>query len=249
MNAIFLPYSLTSKFCYRNNTRLVNKNRNESKILIMAAIVHLNSQSNPPAIFDGTTRLYISTICPYAQRVWIARNFKVPALEHNNKVIGESLDLLQYLDDHFEGPKLFPEGPVKQKAASELLKYIDTLITIGFPVLSKDGFSVSEIQQEFGPVLDHLEDSLGKFADEGPFFLGQFGVVDIAYVPFIERFQTFFSSLRNFDITTSRPKLAKWVEEMDKIDAYAKTRLPPEINLEAYKWRVAKTRAVGSTTN
>ncbi|GLJ33723.1 hypothetical protein SUGI_0677910 [Cryptomeria japonica] len=243
----------------------------------MAAIVHLNSQSNPPAIFDGTTRLYISTICPYAQRVWIARNFKnlenievigislqdkpdwykekvyppnkVPALEHNNKVIGESLDLLQYLDDHFEGPKLFPEGPVKQKAASELLKYIDTLITIGFPVLSKDGFSVSEIQQEFGPVLDHLEDSLGKFADEGPFFLGQFGVVDIAYVPFIERFQTFFSSLRNFDITTSRPKLAKWVEEMDKIDAYAKTRLPPEINLEAYKWRVAKTRAVGSTTN
>ncbi|KAH9289028.1 hypothetical protein KI387_033145, partial [Taxus chinensis] len=202
--------------------------------------LHLNSQSNPPAIFDGTTRLYISTICPYAQRVWIARNYKnlesieligidlqdrpdwykekvyptnkVPALEHNSKVIGESLDLLQYLDDYFEGPKLFPVDLVKKEVANQLLKYTDTLTTIGFLVLNKEENSLSEIQQEFGPVLDYLEDSLEKFANEGPFFLGQFGVVDIAYAPFIERFQTFFSSLRNFDITTSRPRLAKWVE-------------------------------------
>jgi len=37
----------------------------------------LGSGSQPPNLFDGTTRLYISYICPYVQRVWIARNFKV----------------------------------------------------------------------------------------------------------------------------------------------------------------------------
>jgi glutathione S-transferase len=39
----------------------------------------LGSGSQPPNLFDGTTRLYISYICPYVQRVWIARNFKVGA--------------------------------------------------------------------------------------------------------------------------------------------------------------------------
>lgn len=38
----------------------------------------LASNSQPPNLLDGTTRLYISYICPYVQRVWIARNFKVP---------------------------------------------------------------------------------------------------------------------------------------------------------------------------
>jgi glutathione S-transferase len=37
----------------------------------------LASNSQPPNLTDGTTRLYISYICPYVQRVWIARNFKV----------------------------------------------------------------------------------------------------------------------------------------------------------------------------
>ncbi|KAF3948358.1 hypothetical protein CMV_025630 [Castanea mollissima] len=36
----------------------------------------LGSSSEPPPVFDGTTRLYISYICPYAQRVWIIRNCK-----------------------------------------------------------------------------------------------------------------------------------------------------------------------------
>lgn len=35
-------------------------------------------------------------------------SLQVPALEHDGKVIGESMDLLNYLDEHFEGPKLAP---------------------------------------------------------------------------------------------------------------------------------------------
>lgn len=34
---------------------------------------------------------------------------QVPALEHNGKIIGESLDLIKYLDNTFEGPSLYPE--------------------------------------------------------------------------------------------------------------------------------------------
>jgi len=36
--------------------------------------------------------------------------------------------------------------------------------------------------------------------------------VDIAFIPFIERFQTFFNEFKNYDITQGRPKLAHWIE-------------------------------------
>ncbi|KAH0675848.1 hypothetical protein KY285_023649 [Solanum tuberosum] len=35
-----------------------------------------DSTSQPPSLFDGTTRLYINYQCPYSQRVWITRNVK-----------------------------------------------------------------------------------------------------------------------------------------------------------------------------
>lgn len=219
----------------------------------------LNSKSEPPPLFDGTTRLYISVSCPYAQRVWSARNIKglgqiqivpidlqdrpawykekvypgnkVPALEHNGKVIGESLDLLEYLENNFEGPKLFPTDPAKKEAANELLKYIDTFTKNGFVALTKPE---AEVAEAAGPAFDYLENALGKFAD-GPFFLGQLSVVDIAYGPFVERFQIVFPALKNYDITANRPKLLKWIEELHKIDGYATTKTDPEIIIETYK--------------
>jgi hypothetical protein len=36
--------------------------------------------------------------------------------------------------------------------------------------------------------------------------------VDIAYIPFVERFQIFLSDVSKYDITAGRPKLAKWIE-------------------------------------
>ncbi|MED6196133.1 hypothetical protein PIB30_044399, partial [Stylosanthes scabra] len=62
-----------------------------------------------------------------------------------------------------------------------------------------------------GPIFDSLENALGKF-DDGPFFLGQFSWVDIAYVPFIERFQLVFAEVFKHDITEGRPKLRAFIE-------------------------------------
>ncbi|KAI5021433.1 hypothetical protein ZWY2020_058163 [Hordeum vulgare] len=91
-----------------------------------------------PPLFDGTTRLYVAYHCLYAQRAWIARNYKglqdkikivavdladrpawykekvypqnkVPSLEHNNQVKGESLDL----------------DSAKKQFSEELLMYTD----------------------------------------------------------------------------------------------------------------------------
>lgn len=39
---------------------------------------------------------------------------QVPALEHNNRVIGESLDLIKYIDTNFEGPSLTPDVSIDE---------------------------------------------------------------------------------------------------------------------------------------
>lgn len=219
----------------------------------------LDSTSEPPAIFDGTTRLYISYSCPYAQRTWITRNCKglqdkiqlvpidlqnrpawykekvyppnkVPALEHNNEVKGESLGLIRYIDDNFEGPSLFPDDPVKKLSAEELLNYIDSFRKAVITFFKADEMS------EAAAAFDYIETSLATY-DDGPFFLGQFSLVDIAYAPFIERFQPFLLEVRQYDITKQRSKLAAWIEELNKIGGYIQTRRDPKEHVESYKKR------------
>ncbi|XP_034571121.1 protein IN2-1 homolog B isoform X1 [Setaria viridis] len=252
----------------------------------------LTSASEPPPLFDGTTRLYVAYHCPYAQRAWIARNYKglqdkikivaidladrpswykekvypenkVPSLEHNNQVKGESLDLVKYIDSNFEGPSLLPDDPAKQQFAEELLAYTDAFNKALYSsILSKE-----DVSEETGNIivrvfdlfenafmlynmltftcefwisvaaLDKIEEALGKFND-GPFFLGQFSLVDIAYVPFIERFQIFYSNIKNYDITKGRPNLQKFIEEVNKIDAYTQTKQDPQLLLEHTKKRL-----------
>ncbi|KAJ8620872.1 hypothetical protein MRB53_029401 [Persea americana] len=221
----------------------------------------LDSNSEPPNLFDGTTRLYISYTCPYAQRVWIARNYKglqdviklvpidlqnrpawyrekvypankVPSLEHNNEVKGESLELVKYIDSNFEGPSLLPDDTVKRVFAEEMLSYTDTLNTVMRNALSLEGDVTNEIVGPF----DHLENVLSKFED-GPFFLGQFSLVDIAYAPFIERFYLLLLYVKNYDITIGRAKLKLWIQEMNKIDGYAQTRQDPQELIAGIKKR------------
>ncbi|KAK9291055.1 hypothetical protein L1049_009240 [Liquidambar formosana] len=219
----------------------------------------LTSASEPPPLFDGTTRLYTYYPCPFAQRVWITRNYKglqdeiklvaidlldrpawykekvypenkVPALEHNNKIIGESLDLIKYVDSHFEGPSLFPDDPSKKEFGEQLIAYTDTFTRAVYT--SFKGETVKEV----GAPFDYLENALHKF-DDGPFFLGQFSLVDIAYIPFVERFQIFLLDVWKYDITSGRPKLAAWIEEINKIDAYKQTKCDPKGLVEMYKKR------------
>ncbi|CAN0881405.1 Glutathione S-transferase L3 [Linum grandiflorum] len=210
----------------------------------------VDSTAEQPPLFDGTTRLYTAYVCPYAQRVWITRNFKglqneiklvplklqdrptwykdkvyrpnkVPALEHNGKIIGESLDLIKYLDTNFEGPSLTPDDRVKRQFADELLSSCDTFVGSVYSSFKGD------LATEVDPVFDYLENALSRFHD-GPFFLGQFSLVDIAYMPFLERFQVFLTEVFKYDITAGRPGLAALIEEFNKIEAYKPTKADPK---------------------
>ncbi|KAH7426628.1 hypothetical protein KP509_10G009200 [Ceratopteris richardii] len=224
----------------------------------------LDSKSDPPNLFDGTTRLYVSRTCPYAQRAWSVRNYKglddielvgidlqdkpkwylekvypvgkVPSLEHAGKVMGESLDLMEYIDKNFEGPSLLPKGPEKEKISKELLNLCDDLITQMFSVLRNKEADAAYADKHIGPLLDLLEVALGKYEAEGPFFLGELTLVDMAYAPFFERLGLLAPALLNYDIFGGHPKLAKWFKAMQMVDAYTSTiTYSPEAILNGLK--------------
>ncbi|XP_061348565.1 glutathione S-transferase L3-like isoform X2 [Gastrolobium bilobum] len=184
----------------------------------------LTSTSAPPSLFDGTTRLYISYKCPYAQRVWITRNCK--GLQDQIQLVPIDLqDRPSWYKDKVYPPN---KGPAKE-FAEELISYTDTFYKT---VVSSFKGDVTEA----GTAFDYIETALSKY-DHGPFFLGQFSLVDIAYVPFIERFQPFLMDVKNYDIKMGRPKLAVWIEEMNSIDGYKITRSDPQELVESYKKR------------
>uniref|UniRef100_A0A7C9DRM0 Glutathione transferase n=1 Tax=Opuntia streptacantha TaxID=393608 RepID=A0A7C9DRM0_OPUST len=187
----------------------------------------LDSTSDPPPIFDGTTRLYISYTCPYAQRVWITRNCK--GLQEQIKLV--PIDLQNRPAWYKE--KVYPanKDPAKKVFADVLFSYSDS-----FHKTVTASFKEEGVKAETDAAFDFMEDALSKFSD-GPFFLGQFSLVDIAYIPFFERYIPFFLEMKNCDLTVRRPKLAEWIEEMDKIDGYKQTKTDPKMLVESYKKR------------
>ncbi|CAL5377393.1 unnamed protein product [Camellia sinensis] len=188
----------------------------------------LDSTSDPPAIFDGTTRC--CTFPTYARKpnvrglpetglqekiklvptdlqnrpTWYKEKVyppnKVPSLEHNNEVKGESLDLRN------RAHTLGMQDPAKRQFGEELLSYTDSFNKGVITSFKADGMNDADAS------FDYIETAPSKF-DDGPFLLGQFSIVDIAYAPFIERFQPFLLDVKNYDITAGRPKLAAWIED------------------------------------
>ena len=64
---------------------------------------------------------------PQHSIVWLLHCFRqVPALEHNGRIKVESLEILQYMENNFNGPKLFPQVCIL------LIETISFLIDLNF---------------------------------------------------------------------------------------------------------------------
>ncbi|KAJ0018436.1 hypothetical protein Pint_09918 [Pistacia integerrima] len=73
----------------------------------------------------------------------------VPALDHNGKIIGESIDLIEYVDSNFEGPSLFPDDRDKKKLVEESLSYTDTFNRDVYTSFKGDPDSLQDVKSEY----------------------------------------------------------------------------------------------------
>ncbi|MCD9640946.1 hypothetical protein HAX54_026704 [Datura stramonium] len=103
---------------------------------------------------------------------------KIPVLIHNGKPICESMVIVEYIDEIFEGPAILPKDPYDRAIARFWAKFCDEKC---LPVMGKAMFGSGEesdkAKEECGELIKILENEL----KDKKFFVGdKFGFADIA---------------------------------------------------------------------
>jgi stringent starvation protein A len=169
--------------------------------------------------------LYDADRCPYCARVrivlaekgleyqtvivdlderpaWIyAKNplGKVPVLEEDDFVVPESAVIMEYLEERYPEPPLWPADPAGRAAGRLLVERFDQLSRPYYALRRGDEEARSKLQER----LIDLESLLMMNA----FLTGpEFGIADAAYLPWILR------ARENLDVDLEpHPALADWV--------------------------------------
>jgi len=169
--------------------------------------------------------LYDADRCPYCARVrivlaekgleyqtvivdlderpaWIyAKNplGKVPVLEEDDFVVPESAVIMEYLEERYPEPPLWPADPAGRAAGRLLVERFDQLSRPYYALRRGDEEARSKLQER---LID-----LGSLLMMNAFLTGpDFGIADAAYLPWILR------ARENLDVDLEpHPALADWV--------------------------------------
>ncbi|KAL2481604.1 Glutathione S-transferase U8 [Abeliophyllum distichum] len=130
---------------------------------------------------------------------------KVPVLLHNGKPICESVVILEYIDETWEGPSILPKDPYERAMVRFWVKFLDEKLVRSI------GEEQEKAKEEATEFLKILEGTLsGK-----KFFGGDsIGMVDIV-ANFIAYWFMIPQELAGIDVLTKEkfPKLNEWMNE------------------------------------
>ncbi|KAG6424430.1 hypothetical protein SASPL_114848 [Salvia splendens] len=148
-------------------------------------------------------------------------HMKIPVLIHNDKLVCESLVIVEYIDEVWNQKyPLLPTHPYQRAQARFWADYIDKkLYDPGRKIWTKSGEELEAAKKEFVEILKQLELELGDKA----FFGGErFGFLDVALVTYSTWFHT-YEKCGGFRIEEHCPKLIEWVNRCLEIDFVSET--------------------------
>ncbi|HKB07379.1 MAG TPA: glutathione S-transferase N-terminal domain-containing protein [Candidatus Polarisedimenticolia bacterium] len=136
-----------------------------------------------------------------AQRRRVSPTGRVPVLRHGDRLIPDSLAIVEYLEETFPPPAhkaLWPREPEARAHArwlaatmhSGFMKLRESM-SFNLCFLPKPPAPTSEALQEADEMLRLLQDALGRGCSGGPFLFGAFCATDIMYAPAIVRLTSF----------------------------------------------------------
>lgn len=203
--------------------------------------LHLGKGSTKPEETSGKARLYSMKFCPYAHRIrlilsmkkvphdivninlrnkpeWyyeIHPDGKVPAfVDTDGKVIVDSIEIANYLDEKYPIPKLYSENTKDRDL--ELLKHYSKITDIFSNCIhGKDTRTLDEVVNE---ICDYLEEFENELKIRGTSFYGgnEPGMLDILMWPWIERAKS-LSLIYKQSLSLNKekfPSIMKWISEM-----------------------------------
>nr|UUV68068.1 glutathione S-transferase [Dendroctonus rhizophagus] len=233
---------------------------------------HLSAGSVEPPKVDGLLRVYSMKVCPFAKRARLvlkAKNLphdivninlqdkpewyfkihpkgQVPALFDNGKVIIESLDIADYLDEKYptQSP-LYPKDRAAKKRDQEIIRNLfpEPTSLLSKVQYSNETYSVAAALGLLLPAAQPLEDELAKrgtrfFGGEKP------GMIDYMLWPWAERAATLPSLLavESLNLKDDQiPKLRKWAKTMIEVPVIKELHVPLSILTKAVEDRKTNT--------
>jgi glutathione S-transferase len=136
-----------------------------------------------------TTREAIGRISPSG---------RVPALQHGELVIWESLAICEYLAEAFPMARLWPES----RSARAVARSVSHEMHAGFPDLRREmpmniranmpgrGRTDASLR-DIARVMAIWRNCRERFGQGGPFLFGHFSIADAMYAPVVARFRTY----------------------------------------------------------
>ncbi|HEV8249193.1 MAG TPA: glutathione S-transferase family protein [Gaiellaceae bacterium] len=121
---------------------------------------------------------------------------RVPVIEEDGLVLPESVVIMEYLEERYPEPRLWPEDAAERALARLLVERFYRLGDPYYKVRRGDESARGDLEQRLG--------ELDALLEERPFLTGSaYGLADVAYLPWIVRIDH-----------SGFPAVADWVERL-----------------------------------
>lgn len=179
-------------------------------------------------------KLVGSTLSPYAMRVVLAARFKgidlpvvepeggprsaahlalspigkIPVLVDGEVVLPESEVILEYLEDRFPTPTLFPGDAAGRANVRLMARLMDAYSAPSFgPFLAGDPEAIRVATERIETALGYID----HFRTGGAFASGEaFSAADCAWIPFFHVMERLQDGFGTFDLVRKHPNLEAW---------------------------------------
>ncbi|CTQ52213.1 hypothetical protein LP7551_00730 [Roseibium album] len=144
---------------------------------------------------------------------------KIPALRHDDFSLYETIAILRYVDEAFDGPALQPPDPQDRARMTQILSILDSYayrtlvwdIYVERVYKTHDGSPADEVKIASALGLARkIISSLENLANQEPFLLGsQLTLADCHAAPILNLFQ---KAEEGETLLKTAPKLSRWLE-------------------------------------
>ncbi len=205
--------------------------------------------------------IYSVAACPYAQRTRILLEMKglraevveldlskprptwfldinpagkVPAVVHGGKALNESSVINEYLDEIFPNAPAFPRDPYQRAQSRILIDFCNNRFTTNLyrVLMEQDPVRRQRVEAAARKDWEWLEEFLHRVNPDGEFAIGDFGMADLSYAPFFQRYRLncYFWGFE----PPATPRVARWQESLDAHPAVRATSLPDDCYIKLY---------------
>ncbi|KAL1517708.1 hypothetical protein ABEB36_001440 [Hypothenemus hampei] len=227
------------------------------------SVKHLSAGSVEPPRVDGLLRVYSMVLCPYAKRARLVLKHKqlphdivnihltnkpewyfkihpkgqVPALVDGDKIVIESLDVAEYLDEKYPtNEPLLPSDAAGKAREQLVIKELVAPLTqwIGSVLHSEEPPAAEKAVDSLFQLLLPLNEELVKRGT--PFFGGaKPGMVDFMLWPWAEFTPLVRKKLgvEKLPLSDDRlPNIRQWAKSMKEVPVIKELQVPPEVFIE-----------------